>query len=78
MCTLRKVVCRVCFRKEFTKKTVLIHKFAKMYFSYEITMRNTSSLRKYIYRCIEGVMSNCLSLHTMAVKETSVNMQYFL
>ena len=31
-----------------------------------------------VYRCIEGVKSNCLSLHTMAVKESNVNIQYFL
>jgi hypothetical protein len=32
----------------FTKITVHVHKFARVYFSYDITMRNMSSLRKCI------------------------------
>ena len=49
----------------------------------ECTLAMTSQLEirhhyVNVYRCIEGVMSNCVSLHTMAVKESNVNMQYFV
>jgi hypothetical protein len=40
-------------------------------------MRNTPSLRKCIW-LYWGVMSNRLSLHTMAANESNVNMQCFL
>jgi hypothetical protein len=66
----------------FTQIAVLVHKFARVYFSYGITMRNTSSIRKNVSLCWVGniklVIFTCYGCQGIKCKYAIFSVKWFI